>query len=128
MKGIDVECIPWRPDNEVEVIATFDIGLMPLPDDKWARGKCGLKALQYMALAVPAVVSPVGVNTVIVTEECTGLLARTSEDWTQQLDRLLGDEGLRRRLGEQGRELVDERYSARVVAPNVARIFEEAMH
>lgn len=127
VKGVEVECVPWRAETEVEEIASFDVGLMPLPDDEWARGKCGLKALQYMALGVPAVVSPVGVNTQIVDHGRTGLVARTSEDWVQQLDRLLGDEQLRERFGRAGRTLVEERYSAGVVASRVARIFQEAV-
>ena len=127
LDGVEVECVPWRAETEVKEIQSFDIGLMPLPDDEWARGKCGLKALQYMALGVPAVVSPVGVNTQIVEHGHTGLLAQRPEDWVEQLDRLLGDRQMRERIGRAGRALVEARYSAGAVAPQVARIFQEAV-
>jgi glycosyltransferase involved in cell wall biosynthesis len=128
IRGIEVECLPWRPETEVADIASFDVGLMPLPDDEWARGKCGLKALQYMALAVPGVVSPVGVNTEIVDHGRTGLLAATEADWVEGLDRLLTDPRMRHDMGEAARITVEQRYSARVVAPEVARILREAAH
>ena len=123
--GVEVECLPWRADTEVEDISRFDVGLMPLPEDEWARGKCGLKALQYMALRVATVVSPVGVNTEIV-EGGAGLVARDEDDWVECLDRLLSDQALREDLGEAGRRRVEERYSAAVVVPRVAEIFRQA--
>jgi glycosyltransferase involved in cell wall biosynthesis len=125
MAGIDVECRPWRADTEVGDIASFDVGLMPLPDDPWARGKCGLKALQYMALGIPAVVSPVGVNAEIVEHGRNGLVASSQEDWVTSVGRLLDDIELRRQLGAAARLTVEQRYSASVVAPQVARIFAE---
>jgi glycosyltransferase involved in cell wall biosynthesis len=126
VRGIEVECLPWRPETEVADIATFDVGLMPLSEDEWARGKCGLKALQYMALAVPAVVSPVGVNTEIVDHGKNGLLAATQDDWVEGLDRLLSDPRMRHDMGEAARITVEQRYSAGVVAPKVAGILRKA--
>jgi glycosyltransferase involved in cell wall biosynthesis len=124
--GVRVEHRPWRSATEVEDLADVDIGVMPLPDAEWERGKCGLKALQYMALGVPPVVSPVGVNTQIVTHGKNGLLAATDAEWEQGLERLLDDPALRLRLGQAARRTVEESYSAAVVAPRVAAIFREA--
>jgi glycosyltransferase involved in cell wall biosynthesis len=127
LPGVEVEHRAWRSASEVEDIADFDIGLMPLTDTEWERGKCGLKALQYMALGIPALVSPVGVNTEIVRHELNGLVAASPAEWEECLERLLGDPALRRRLGSAGRKSVEAGYSARVQAPRVARIFEDAL-
>jgi glycosyltransferase involved in cell wall biosynthesis len=124
--GVEVECRPWRADTEIDEISGFDVGIMPLPDDEWARGKCGLKALQYMALEVPPVVSPVGVNAEIVEDGTNGLWARSEDDWVEQLDRLLTDLALRRRLGVAARQRVDLAYSAAAVTPRVAAILKTA--
>jgi glycosyltransferase involved in cell wall biosynthesis len=121
--GVDVEAVPWCSATEVEDLRPIDIGLMPLPDDPWSRGKCGLKALQYMALGIPTVCSPVGVNSEIIQEGVNGLLAATDETWLETLGRLMASPPLRERLGAAGRRTVEERYSARVQAPVVARIF-----
>ena len=72
MPGIDVHCRPWNPATEAEDLWDFDVGIMPLPDEPWARGKCGMKAIQYMAVGVPAVVSPVGANRTIVRDGVDG--------------------------------------------------------
>jgi glycosyltransferase involved in cell wall biosynthesis len=99
---------------------------MPLPDDEWSRGKGGMKALQYMALGIPSVVSPVGVNTTIVHDGINGFHACTEEEWIDRIALLLEDGPLRRRLGQEARRTVEESYSARVHAPRVARILTEA--
>jgi glycosyltransferase involved in cell wall biosynthesis len=124
--GVDVTHRPWRSATEVEDLLDFDIGLMPLPDSEWERGKCGLKALQYMALAIPPVVSPVGVNSEIVRDGENGFLARSDDEWEHRLDCLLGSPDLRARMGTAGRATVEERYSAVVQAPRVAAILREA--
>jgi glycosyltransferase involved in cell wall biosynthesis len=124
--GVEFEHRPWRSATETEDLADIDIGLMPLPDTDWERGKCGLKALQYMALGIPVVASPVGVNADIVVEGESGFLARTGDDWARALERLLTDSDLRRRLGGEGRATVERSYSAAVVAPRVAEIFRQA--
>lgn len=126
LAGLDVTCLPWRFETEVEDLRPLDIGLMPLPNDPWARGKCGLKALQYMALGIPPVVSPVGVNAEIVRHGVDGLHASTPAEWVDQLSRLVRDAALRRRLGAEARRTVEERYSARVHAPRLARVLREA--
>ena len=122
MEGVTVENRAWRSDSEVDDLRGIDIGVMPLPDDPWSRGKCGAKALQYMGLAIPTVCSPVGVNSEIVTHGENGLLAGGHEEWLVALSSLLECEAERRRLGLAGRETVETRYSAQVHAPRVAAI------
>jgi glycosyltransferase involved in cell wall biosynthesis len=123
IEGVDVEALPWRSETEVADMRPFDIGIMPLPDDPWSRGKCGLKALQYMALGVPTICSPVGVNTEIIEDGENGLLAATDDEWVEKLSGLLRSAELRARLGRAGRETVEARYSAAVQAPRVYDIF-----
>ena len=120
--GLRVTCVPWSADSEVEDLRAIDIGLMPLPDDEWTRGKCGMKALQYMGLAIPAVVSPVGANAEIIRDGHNGFHARTHEDWVARLASLIRDPFLRMRLGAAGRETVEKEYSAAVHAPRLAGI------
>jgi glycosyltransferase involved in cell wall biosynthesis len=124
LEGVDVEALPWRSASEISDLRPMDIGLMPLPDDLWARGKCGLKALQYMALGIPAVCSPVGVNSDIIHDGENGMLAASENEWIDKLPLLLRDADLRRRLGTAGRATVDEGYSAAAQAPRVGQILE----
>jgi glycosyltransferase involved in cell wall biosynthesis len=97
---------------------------MPLPEDRWSRGKCGMKALQYMGLAIPTVCSPVGVNSAIIRDGENGMLAATEDEWVEKLTLLLRSKELRERLGRAGRETVEARYSAAVQAPRVFQIIE----
>jgi len=100
---------------------------MPLPDEPWARGKCGMKAIQYMGIGIPAVVSPVGANREIVQDGVTGLHAASREDWVEKLDLLLGDAALRARLGRAARDSVRALYSAEAQAPRVAEILRQVV-
>src|SRR4026208_403726 len=86
---VDVEAIRGRADTELEDLGAIDIGVMPLPDDRWSKGKCGLKALQFMALGIPTVCSPVGVNTDIIQDDRNGFIAATEDEWIDKLGRLL---------------------------------------
>lgn len=117
--GLRVECVPWTLDSEVRALDAADICLAPLPDTEWARGKCGLKVLQYMALAKPVISSPVGANLEIVRDLETGLFARSAEEWVGAVSGLVEDAALRRRLGNAGRARVEERYSVRSVEPRL---------
>ena len=124
--GTPVETLPWSEETEVESIQQFDIGIMPLPDSPWERGKCGYKLIQCMACGVPVVASPVGVNTVIVNPGKNGLLARDDE-WEEQLTTLLQDPELRRSFGAQGRKDVENWYSLEVQAPRLLNTIREAV-
>ncbi|WP_240466164.1 glycosyltransferase [Arhodomonas sp. KWT] len=116
--GTPVEAWPWSVETEVSSIQKFDIGIMPLQDSPWERGKCGYKLIQYMACGVPVVASPVGVNREIVTQGENGLLAETAEEWQKALQELLqrGEAG-RRTMGAVGRERVEHWYSLEAQAP-----------
>ncbi len=126
LSGAPVEHRPWRSATEVADLSDLDVGVMPLPDAAWERGKCGLKALQYMALGIPPVVSPIGANRGIVQDATNGFLAESPADWTRLLGQLLTDEGLRSRLGNAARRSVEQQYAASVHAPRVARVLCEA--
>ncbi len=118
--------VPWGPATEIAEAATFDVGVMPLPDNQWTRGKCGFKALQYMALGIPAVVSPVGVNRDIIHDGLDGFWATTPDEWFQVLARLARDPSLRQSIGHAGRRRVEEAYSLSVHAPRLIRAIEKA--
>jgi glycosyltransferase involved in cell wall biosynthesis len=106
-----IEFKPWNKETEIEDLAQFDIGIMPLPDDEWTRGKCGFKGLQYMALEIPTVMSPVGVNTEIIQDGENGFLAASEEEWIEKLSLLIESPELREKLGKAGRKTVVEKYS-----------------
>jgi glycosyltransferase involved in cell wall biosynthesis len=123
LDGVAVEAIPWRAETEVADLRAIDIGIMPLPDDEWTRGKCGMKALQYMALGIPTVCSPIGVNSTIIRDNENGLLAATENQWISQLTNLLHSPSLRERLGNAGRATIEAEYSMSINAPRVYQIF-----
>jgi len=110
---LGIQGIPWNADTEVQDLLDIDIGVMPLPDDEWAKGKCGLKGLQYMALGIPTVMSPVGVNGQIIDAGVNGFLPRTEDEWVSTLSLLITDQDLRARIGAAGRQRVEEAYSIR---------------
>ena len=111
LAGVRVRFIPWAEHNEIAVLQQFDIGLMPLPDTPWTRYKCGLKIIQYMALHIPSVASPVGVNVDIIRHGETGFLPTTAGEWQDALQRLLVDPGLRQRIGQAGHQTIAAGYS-----------------
>lgn len=125
LPGVPVEQVPWSEDTEASSIAGLDVGIMPLPDSPWERGKCGYKLIQYMACGVPVVASPVGANQHIVRPGDNGYLAGTDADWVQALSRLAEDPAQRRALGLQGRSLVESHYSLQVAAPRLANWLHE---
>lgn len=119
VSNLPIEAWPWSEETEVRSIQAFDIGIMPLVDDLWERGKCGYKLIQFMACGLPVVASPVGVNTQIVKHGVNGFLAQDMHDWEDALRRLLCGQDLRRRMGSNGRECVEKCYSLQVQAPRL---------
>lgn len=105
--------IKWSRDNEATDLLNFHIGLMPLFDDELSKGKCGFKAIQYMSLGIPAIVSPVGVNTEIVEEGINGFMAETTDSWKEKLELLLIEEKLRSEMGKAARQKVEKKYSVK---------------
>lgn len=120
--GLDL--VEWSEEREVEEVRAMDIGVMPLPDDIWARGKCGLKLVQYMACALPVVASPVGVNSEIVSPGENGFLATSEAEWRDALVPLIDDPELRQRFGAAGRRRVEESYSVDAHAPRFIRLLK----
>jgi len=122
-----IEVWPWSEDTEVASIKQFDIGIMPLDDSPWERGKCGYKLIQYMACGIPVVASPVGVNSTIVVPEENGLLANTLDEWQEALVYLLqADISYRVSLGRAGRNYVKNWYTLQVQAPRLLKMVMEA--
>lgn len=125
--GLPMDSIAWAEQTEVASIASFDIGIMPLLDGSFERGKCGYKLIQYMACGLPVVASPVGVNRQIVEHGVNGFLAETSEQWEQALQTLLADAGLRQRMGQAGRQKVEREYCLQVTGPRMAALLLNAV-
>lgn len=116
----------WSPAAELELLRRMDIGLMPLPDDEWSRGKCGLKALVAMSVGAATVMSPVGVNREIVRHGESGFLAGADDEWLEVLTRLVDDADLRRRVGDAGRQRVIDAYSVARWEPALTALIESA--
>lgn len=121
-KGI--RYVKWRNETEIEDLMGINIGVMPLKDDAWSEGKCGFKLIQYMALGIPAVASPVGVNKSIIEQGKNGFLCKNKVEWIECLSRLIEDNPLRNHLGEQGRLMIEHEYSVLVHAPIFINLFE----
>jgi glycosyltransferase involved in cell wall biosynthesis len=126
LPGVDVECVAWTESSEVALIAECDIGVMPLKDSPWERGKCGYKLIQYMACGLPVAASPVGVNVDIVRDGINGFLAEGDEAWVAKLEQLLGDAALRQQMGRAGRQIVEQHYSVQAVAGQMANHLRNA--
>ncbi|MCK4486347.1 MAG: glycosyltransferase, partial [Desulfobacterales bacterium] len=116
--------IPWSEDTESEALVSAHIGIAPMPDNPWTRGKCGLKVLQYMAAGLPVVSSPAGVNGEIVEHGVTGFLAESPEEWQVAIEKLVRDPNLRESMGQAGRKRVIERYSVDVTYRKMAQALD----
>jgi glycosyltransferase involved in cell wall biosynthesis len=122
-----IELARWSSENEAHLLADSDVGIMPLPDDDWARGKGGFKLLQYMAAGLPTVASPVGVNREIVVAGETGLLASGPGEWVAALRKILTDRELARRMGGAGRRRVEALFDRRAISRRVASLYRELL-
>lgn len=126
LPGIEKEILPWSTDTEVAHIQSFDVGIMPLPDGPFERGKCGYKLVQYMACGLPVIASPVGVNAHIVEQGVTGYLASSTAEWLQALVSLSHNTGLGNEMRRAGRTKVELEYSLQVSAPRLFKILTVA--
>ncbi len=118
--GVSVDNPVWSLDREVELFNTCDVGVYPLADDEWSKGKCGFKAIEFMACGVPVVAAAVGVNCQIIEDGENGFLAATDDEWVEKISRLLSDRELRQRFAAAGRRTIEERYSHVTNAPKLA--------
>jgi glycosyltransferase involved in cell wall biosynthesis len=128
----DCEKIPvikkiWSEKEEITDLKSLDIGVMPLTDDPWSRGKCGLKILQYYGVGIPVVCTPVGVNRDVVQDGVNGFWAMTDEEWVEKLSLLIEDPALRRKMGLHGRGVVRESYSVQGCAPRFYTVLDEVI-
>jgi len=110
-EALGITGISWLMETELQDLRSIDVGIMPLPNNEWTLGKCGLKGLQYMALEIPTVMSPVGVNKEIIDDGFNGYLADSKEDWVEKISLLIENPDLRIQIGKQGRKTVIERFS-----------------
>jgi glycosyltransferase involved in cell wall biosynthesis len=127
---LDSSCLPiikkrWSSEEEEADLKSFDIGIMPLSDDLWSRGKCGLKILQYQSVGVPVVCAPIGVNRDIVEHGVNGFWAQDEDQWEKGLLKLIQKEELRREMGLEGRKIVEGGYSLDVNAPRILDVLKK---
>jgi len=120
-----IEWKTWKLETEISDIAHFDVGLAPMKDNEWNRGKCGLKLLQYWAAGVPVVASPVGIFREIIRDGENGMLASTRAEWTEKILLVMKNSDLRNRLVRNGRKTVEEQFSLKMLAPRFLKFFEE---
>jgi glycosyltransferase involved in cell wall biosynthesis len=122
--GLPVDFERFTIDREAECLQDFDVGLMPLQDTVWNRGKCGIKALQCMAIGRPVVISPVGMNSELIEPDVSGLFASSEAEWISALDRLADSPRLRRQMGGEARKAVEASYSLEVIGPRMVDLLE----
>lgn len=119
-----LQFIKWKKDTEIEDLLKIGIGIMPLVKDQWSVGKCGFKALQYMALGIPSVLSPIGVNKTIVSHNKNGFLAESTEEWEDCLTMLLSSVKLREEMGQKGKETIHNHYAVKSNIQKYLSLFE----
>lgn len=127
LPDVPLEIRPWTKETEVPDMQSFDVGIMPLTDSLWERGKCGFKLIQNLACACPVVASPVGVNRDIVQPGQTGYLADSQDEWVDALRRMRDNPAARRQMGANGRRLVEAKYALQVTAPRTAELLRSVV-
>lgn len=127
LPGVPVVWHRWSPETEISDLARFDIGIMPMPDDQWSRGKCSMKALLYMAMGIPTICSAVGMNREVIQHGENGLLASTNQEWITCLTDLIDNAALRQRLGAVGRRTIESHYSMQHCAAQFAKVIRETV-
>jgi len=125
-KNANVQILPWREEDEIQNIQQFDVGIMPLVDEPFERGKCGYKLIQYMACGLSVIASPVGVNRQIVEHGVTGFLAESEQDWQKALIFLRENPEKRREMGMAGRAKMEREYSLQAATPKLASLLRSA--
>lgn len=125
---LQIKGIGWNKQDELKELGAIDIGIMPLPDDEWAKGKCGLKGLQYMALCIATVMSPVGVNSEIIENGTNGYLAANDQEWFDKISLLIENKTLRLQIAEAGHKTVEEKYSVNAQKNNYLRYFNTLLN
>jgi glycosyltransferase involved in cell wall biosynthesis len=116
--------LPWSRVTEIANLVEMDVGIMPLPNDAWTKGKGGFKALQYMAMGIPALVSPVGINVEIVEDGKNGFWCSTDQDWIRSIELLMQNDMLRRQMGREARKKIVDQYSVDSNASNFLSLFQ----
>jgi glycosyltransferase involved in cell wall biosynthesis len=114
---------PWTPQDETRLLHEMTVGLMPLPDEPWTRGKCSFKMLQYMASGLPVIVSPVGMNQQVLEKGQVGMAAQTADQWLDALESLYRGRDVGRKMGQTGRQVVEKHYAVSIIADKLADIF-----
>ena len=120
----EAEFVKWTPETEVDILRSFDVGLMPLSHEDWCRGKCSFKLIQYMSVGIPTVSTSVGMNLDVVDHEVDGLFA-VDDDWYSALDTLLADADLRQRMGAAARKTAVKKFSLEIAVAAYQKIFED---
>jgi len=128
LNNFPVKIVSWKEKNEIEEISNFDVGIMPLPDSPWERGKCGLKLIQYMSCGIPVIASPVGINKEIVEHGKNGFLAKNIDEWLMFLRKLKNEPNLRSKMGQEGLKKVNEKYSITTHSKSLVKIFNSLLN
>ncbi len=125
IEGVDIEAIEWTEENEIKTLQKMDIGLYPLPNEEWVKGKSGLKALQYMALGIPTVATNIGCNPRVIENNVSGFLVNSPEEWIQKITMLANNPELRKTIGLASRERVEKMYSIKANEPLYLKIIND---
>ena len=126
LQNIPIEKRLWSEDTQVTDLATTDIGLAPLPDNRFTKGKCGFKILQYAAVGLPIVASPVGVNAQYIQQDSNGFLAESASDWVNKICQLIGEPKLRKQMGQSAKEMA-QKFDLKTLGPKLAKLIRQCI-